>query len=111
MQLGGCAAKNPHGSENLVPENLVRHTQESEKMDVTSNNAAFLTAHSRAQQRGKTRLREVEVGAANPAMATAHAVNSAAEHASEPPRKRQHAQPRPVGGLFDNPPSVTVESV
>ena len=64
-------------------------------VDDAPNNAAFTTAHLKAQQRGKTQLREVEIGATNSAMATAHAVDSAVEHASDPPRKRQHAQPRP----------------
>ena len=66
----------------------------------TSSSAADVKA-SRAQHRGKVRTRGVEGGTADPAMATAHAVDSAFEHASEPPRKRQHAQPR----------HLTVESV
>ena len=65
-------------------------------IDNAPNKTAVVTAHSRTQQRGQVRTRGVEVGMADPAMAAAHAVDSALEHATEPPRKRQHAQPRPL---------------
>jgi len=65
-------------------------------IDNAPNNAAVVIAHSRTQQRGQVRTRGVEVGKADPAMAAAHAGDPALEHATEPPRKRQHAQPRPL---------------
>ena len=64
-----------------------------QNIGATPSNAAGGKA-SRAQLRGKVRTRGVERVTADIAMATANAVHSATEHASEPPRKRQHAQPR-----------------
>ena len=91
-------------------ENLAVPIDESENLRVVSSNAAAPHALASPQVRGKIRQRDAEIESANLAIAEAPVVHSATERASEPPRKRQHAQPRPVGGLLDNPPSVTVES-
>jgi len=109
-QLSGGAAKKVCKHNSRTSENLARPNEESENLHFVSSSAATSPAQIRSQERGKIRQHDVEVEADNPAIANAQAVNSAAEQASEPPRKRQHAQPRPVGGLLDNPPSVTVES-
>ena len=109
-QLRGDAAKKVCKRSPSTSENLVFPRGESENLQVGSSNAAAPQALVDPQVRGKIRQRDTEIESANPAMAEAPVVHSATERASEPPHKRQHAQPRPVGGLLDNPPSATWES-
>ena len=104
-------------SENLVTtpnfriENLVQQQGESENLHFVSSNIAMTPAPFGLQERrGKIRLHDVEAEVGIHAVAQVQAVKSAADQANAPPRKRQHAQPRPVGGLLENPPSATRES-